>query len=188
MKLKQLNAEQIDYLHAQRARGFSVADSGKALFARWPKVHAYNVTSLRKYLDSEAGRKRGQAVLEAVREKALEQAFADKGSRLDLLNERIQSLTTQLRRIENPEVSEEIRVAIDMGAKEAPVPDAKVVASLNSELRQTVSQMQKEMEPLSGVAEAVAPAVAMLAQLQKLGTTPAEMREKIEAKDQEQPN
>ncbi len=188
MRLKELSAEQLEYLHALHVRGYSPKICAESLAGRWPDAHRYGVTTLHDYFQSDEGRERTDEVRALIREKAAAHAFADRGSRLDLLNERVESLRNQLRMAESPAVSEEDRVAINMGTKHPPSPDVKVVAALNAELRQTVSQMQKEMDPLSESERMVAPALAMMIEYAKIGKSPSEVRAEIEAADAEVPS
>jgi len=181
MKLGKLSEEQLTYLHAQRVRGFTVASSWQSLRSRWPDAEPYQLSTITDYLESEEGQARSEAVLKDVREKAMEYAYADRGSRLDVLNERAISLANQLRDLENPPISDEQRVAINMGTRAKPAPDPKTVALLNGELRQTLAAMQKETDPLAGGESALAPALIMFREMQRLGVTPAEQRAAMEA-------
>jgi len=180
MLLAALTEEQKTYLHAQCARGFSVPKALAALAERWPNAKQYTSKSVRDYLKSEDGQERGTEIIEELRKQALENAFADRGSRLDLLNERATSLANQLREIEaKPNEA-------DINPK--PPADPADVAKLNGELRQTLDAMKKEMDPLSEGERAVAPILQAMQQMAVLGTTPAQQRARMEAQDAEVPS
>jgi phosphoribosyl-ATP pyrophosphohydrolase len=172
MKLRDWTEEQRTYLHTLCARGYSPRQSLQTLRLRWPDAHRYSQAAIRDYLDSDEAREAIVPIVQKIREEAMEHAYADKGSRLSLLNERATSLANQLRELEREPDEKDITADLTK-------PDPSKIAQLSAELRQTLAAMQKEQEPLSDMV-LVSPAQSMADFFSKEKIDLAEVRARME--------
>ena len=138
MRLKLLKDQHRLFFQTLRAKRFPVKTAMKHTYAEYPDAHDYPYETWLAYDKTPQAAEEYKAALAGVREKAVEDGYAEHGSRVDTLVEMADTFVRRFR----------------LGTREdVDLFDSTELARLAKEIREIFKEIRIEVEPFAGLGE-----------------------------------
>ena len=137
MRLKLLTDEHRLFFQTLRAKRFPVKTAMRHTYAEFPDAHDYPYETWLAYDKTPQAADEYKKALAGVRDKAVEDGYAEHGSRVDTLVEMADTFVRRFRLME----------------KSSDLDDSSEIARLAREIREIFKEIRIEVEPFAGLGE-----------------------------------